>query len=76
MQIDPRILKAKSKRIIEDADEILRYIVEEETKKVMKETISAESEFDLAKKHYQREGIKEGLKRFVQALNELASRNI
>jgi len=74
--IDPRLMKAKSKRIIEDNEDILKSILEKEIEDITRAGIVADSEFDLVKKYYMTEGIKEGLRRFVQRLNDWASKDV
>lgn len=76
MEFDPRQLKAKCKRMVEDNLEILEYIVKDEITKISNPKIDASSEFELTKKYFTNEGIKEGLRRFVQKLNEYASKDV
>ena len=71
---DLRRLKSKAKFIVEDHDELIKYIIETEIEKVNSGKIGAENNFDLTKKYFTNEGIKEGLRRFSQKLNEIASK--
>lgn len=75
MEQEPKILTAKAKMILESYDDLLKYIVEKETNDISKARINVSSEFDLMKQYYTNEGIKQGLQRMIQKLNELASKN-
>ena len=70
---DLRIVKAKSKMLVDQYDDIIKYIIEQEMEKINSGKIGAENQFDLTKKYFTNEGIKEGLRRFSQRLNEIAS---
>lgn len=76
MNIEPKILKAKCKRIVEDNSDILKMIVDEESAKIFSSKLGAESEFELTKNYFFNEGIKEGMRKFVQLLNEYASKDV
>lgn len=76
MEQESKILIAKAKRILEEYDDVLKYIIEREMDVISKTRIDASTDFELAKKYYNLEGIKEGLRRVSQKLNELASKEI
>ena len=73
MEQDPKILTAKAKMVLEQYDDLLKYIIEKEMDLISKTRIEAGTEFELVKKYYANEGIKEGLRRILQKINELAS---
>ncbi len=73
---DSKILKSKALMVLEGYDDLLKYIIEKEMDIISKTRIEAATEFELTKKYYTNEGIKEGLRRLSQKLNELASKNI
>lgn len=76
MTEDLKILKSKALMLLEQYDDLLKYIIEKEMDLISKTRIEAATEFELVKKYYTNEGIKEGLRRITQKLNEIASKNI
>lgn len=68
---DPRI-QSQAKKILEENLIFLEALVDEEIKRVSTAGIQAENPFDLAKKYYTQEGIKQGLRLFLQVLNNTA----
>lgn len=76
IQLDPRQLKAKSKRLLEEYDDLLKFIVESESNEIGAASNSGENEFEVMKKVFMNEGIKEGLRRFIQKLNKFASQDV
>ena len=71
--MENRVLSAKCRRIVEDNRDVLDYVLKEVIDGTFSK-INADSEFDLLKKYYTNEGIKEGAKEFVRKLNEYASK--
>ncbi len=74
--MDPKLAKSKALHLLKENDDFLKGIAEEIKIEVSSPKIEAETEFDLARKYYFNEGIKEGVRRFIQKINEYASRNI
>lgn len=76
MTEEPKLLTAKARMILEQYDDLLKHIIEKEMDLISKTRIEAATEFELVKKYYTNEGIKEGLRRVSQKINEMASKGI
>jgi hypothetical protein len=74
MTYDPKILSAKAKMILEQYDDLLKYIIETESDIISKTKIDASTEYELTKKYFTGEGVKEGFRIIMQKLNNLASK--
>ena len=74
--MEQKILRAKSLHILKENEDILKFIIESEIQSISKTKIEAESEFDLVKKYYHNQGIIDGMRRFMQKLNEYASKDV
>ena len=75
-QYDEKILKAKCMQLLQQFDNILKFIVDEEMEKLSSPSLIGENEFDTLKKLFTLEGKKEGLRTILQKINEHASKNI
>ena len=73
MNQDPKQLKSKARMVLEQYDDLLKYIIEKEIDKISKSPITASSEFDFIRQYFFNEGIKEGLRKISQELNKMAS---
>ena len=62
--------------LLKEYDDLFKYLVEIEFARVEKTKIDASTDFELARKYYENEGVKEGLRRFMQKLNQWASSDI
>lgn len=74
--MEQKILRAKSLHILKENEDILKFIIDSEIHSISKTKIEAENEFDLVKKYYHNQGIIDGMRRFMQKLNEYASKDI
>jgi hypothetical protein len=72
--MDNKYLKARCQNILREYDDILKFILEEEIKRINLTPLTADSEFETLKKVYINEGIKQGLRSLIQKLNEYASK--
>lgn len=74
--MDPRALKAKCMRIIQEHDDVLNYIINTEIGALGKISLLEVDEFNTLKKVFLTEGKKEGLRTFIQKINEYAAKDI
>ena len=74
--MDPKLAKSKAMHLLKENEDLLKDVIEKEREKIERTRIEAESEFDLLKRYYLNEGIKEGFRILMQKLNEAASKDI
>lgn len=72
--IDSRVLKSKSQRLLQEYEDVLTLVVTTELEELEKMSRRGENEFDVVSKVYEAEGMKKGLNRFMQRLNQWASK--
>lgn len=75
-ELNPRELKAKCMMILQNYDEVVKFIAEKEIEEINKSKIEGENEFEIMKKVFTNEGIKEGLRKFIQKLNYYSNQDI
>ena len=72
--IDSKLLKAKSQRLLQEFEDVLVLVVKTEVEDLDKMSRKGENEFEVVTRAYETEGIKKGLNRFMQRLNQWASK--
>lgn len=73
MTLEEKQLKSKCMEILRQYENVLLYIQEDEEKKLNKEKKIGDTEYDTLKRTIYSEGIKEGLRRVLIAINRIAS---
>lgn len=71
-----RELKSKCMEILRQFDDVLKMIVNDEISKINSSAVNGEDSFQIVKKVFTNEGMKEGMRKILQKLNEYASKDV
>lgn len=72
--MEDKVLRGKCLRIVQDHGDVLQYILESETAEINNINLKGDTEFDVIKKVYENEGLKEGMRRIIRKINHYASK--
>ena len=70
--MENKIIQAKCRNLLKEYEDILKYIVEEEESKLLRDNTLGNSEFEIVKNAIFNSGVREGMRKIVSRINENA----